>query len=165
MNVFTDSRDGCQYKIVKIGNLLWFAENLKYEGIDHHFPDRNSDNIEKYGCLYTWENAMRACPAGWRLPTGKEYLDLIGATDYIIPKDSFCIRDSTWKNGSNSSGFSALPAGYGGLFHSFGSNAAFWSSTLYESDSACRLWIFLHLAYVDFNQINEAFSVRYVKEI
>lgn len=166
METFTDPRDGETYKTVQIGNLLWFTENLRYLGIEHYFPDRNSDNIHKYGCLYTWENAKAACPKGWRLPTKDEFNQLLTVTEaYISPPN---LRAPSWRNGLNYSGFGALPAGYKntvGCFFGFGSDANFWSATPHADGVAYRLRASIESCYVSGVLMNFAFSVRCVKEI
>ncbi len=86
METFTDSRDRQTYKTVDLrdGN-CWFAENLRFaadgsvladknppERILEKYPDYNY-NWEKYGRLYTWEEAQLAAPPGWKIPSVKDY--------------------------------------------------------------------------------------------
>ncbi|MEL7118753.1 MAG: TIR domain-containing protein [Bacteroidota bacterium] len=63
-NLFTDTHDEQVYKTVELmGKGCWF-----YNG--------DPKNGEKYGRLYTWDAAKRACPRGWRLPS-KEKIDAL----------------------------------------------------------------------------------------
>ena len=54
----------------------WMVENLSVEtGTAHCYGDGNS-SCRRYGRLYTWDSAQRACLAlgdGWRLPTDDEW--------------------------------------------------------------------------------------------
>ena len=91
---FTDSRDGKTYKITKIGNQVWFAENLAYKpnNSEAHFAkhmdfgqdkgnfwayDDKEKNAEKYGYLYDYETAQIVAPKGWHLPTKAEFETLL----------------------------------------------------------------------------------------
>lgn len=93
---------------------------------------------ETFGLLYTWyviADSRKLCPAGWRLPNNEDWAILgnfLGGMDYAGEK----LKDtnSYWNNpnyASNSSGFSAVPAG-GKLLDSYkilGDVANFWSSS------------------------------------
>ena len=133
---FTDSRDGQTYRTVKIGNQIWMAENLNYKTEEGSwcYVDREK-NCEKYGRLYTWEAAKKACPAGWHLPTEEEFSELyqfVGGTRVAAKKLK---SKSGWEyngNGLDDYGFSVLPAGsrpYFGSFDGEGKVAYFWSAS------------------------------------
>jgi uncharacterized protein (TIGR02145 family) len=95
--VFTDSRDGNVYNARKIGDHIWFTENLAYLPIvcpsdwesddqalyyvyDYQGTDpaqaMASENYSVYGVLYNWTAASSACPDGWHLPDDSEWKNL-----------------------------------------------------------------------------------------
>lgn len=137
---FTDSRDGRNYDVVKIGNLTWMAENLNYATEASACPDGDSRNCKRLGRLYTWAEAKTVCPEGWRLPTKSDFAELLarpnaGDSGAVSNKVGAALksRDGWFKkgNGTDEFRFNALPAGYGagGKFDGIGGYAYFWSAT------------------------------------
>ncbi len=150
IGTFTDARDGQTYKTVKIGNQIWFGENLNYNTGDGSFCIRNnSANCAIYGKLYTFEAAKAACPAGWHLPSDEEWKELemaIGMSQSDANKTlergggahlADKLRSKTgwiycWC-GSDDYGFSALPGGsmsyFGNSFPYFEDSSFWWTSS------------------------------------
>jgi len=131
---FTDSREGKSYKTLKFGNQTWMAENLNYKAKDSKCYANEESNCKKYGRLYDWNTASKACPKGWRLPNDRDWVnltDLAGGdrAGYILKASSGWESDG---NGIDSVGFSALPGGSGnssGVFVDGGRNGTWWSAT------------------------------------
>jgi len=121
------------------------AENLAYKPISGNYwaYDNKQNNISKYGYLYDWEAAKRACPNGWHLPSDEEWTTL---TDYLGGENiagGKLKSTGSWSSQNtvaiNASGFSALPAGKrysDGLFYFVGKLGYFWSSTPKTEENA-----------------------------
>lgn len=130
-----DERDGKSYKIVKIGNQIWMAENLAFRPQSGVFAAYNNDltNIKTYGYLYDYATACSVCPSGWKLPSNADFLEL---TNYVgTDFKSKLMKVGTWgadENATNIYGFSGIPAGakdHAGTFRGIGIGAYFWTST------------------------------------
>lgn len=124
-----------------------------YEGIDVTAA-KSSSNYLTYGVLYNYKAAVGACPGGWHLPSDAEWKTLelflgVDPADIDIEGDRSSglvgkqlKLNSGWgtgSNGTNASGFSALPAGFtfpGGGFGSSGNMAQFWTATESEASMA-----------------------------
>ena len=107
-----DSRDGKIYKTVKIGEQWWMAENLNYAMEDSYCYQDDPVNCLKYGRLYTWDAAQKACPAGWHVPSKVEFETLLETVDSENNADKELKSTSGWNESvSDAFGFSALPAG------------------------------------------------------
>jgi uncharacterized protein (TIGR02145 family) len=69
-------------------------------------------NCKKYGGLYDWDMAMKACPVGFRLPSAAEWKML---KDYVDDEKGTKLKSTRgWKKGDNGTddyGFSGLPGG------------------------------------------------------
>jgi len=138
---FTDKRDAKKYRTVKIGNQLWMAENLSYKTDNSWCYDNDESDCKKYGRLYTWDAAKNACPAGWRLPTCKEWDELITTVGGSSAAGKKLKTISGWNdngNGTDDYGFSALPGGYraSGKNLGGGSYGNWWTATEHDGDNA-----------------------------
>jgi uncharacterized protein (TIGR02145 family) len=131
-NTFTDERDGKAYRIVKICNQIWMAENLNFNASGSKFYDNDPKNGEIYGRLYDWKTAMKVCPPGWNLPSKDEWEALsgfVGGNDiegkHLKAKEGWNVGGS----GQDTYGFAALPGGYGfsdGSFLNVGHFGCWW---------------------------------------
>lgn len=135
---FTDPRDGYRYPVVTIGGLRWFAENLRYRTADSRCYENDDANCEDHGRLYRLDDALKACPAGWRVPSEEDWRDLertLGMSEAEIEKDDgrgeplgrrlkfggdtgFNVRYSGWIDPHLADSSRAM-----------GRNAAYWAST------------------------------------
>ena len=77
--VFTDQRDGRTYKWIIEGKQTWMAENLKFKSAEGSWAYNSNDSthVLKYGRLYDWKSATKACPSGWKLPAVKDWNKII----------------------------------------------------------------------------------------
>jgi len=128
-------------RTVKIGSQTWTAENINNEGGGKCYGNDPS-NCAKYGRLFTWEEALVACPSGWHLPSDAEWTTLVNNVggENIAGKK---LKSKTgWTNNGNGTdeyGFSALPGGIGGSdggFYTVGSGGLWWSATESAADYA-----------------------------
>jgi uncharacterized protein (TIGR02145 family) len=180
---FTDARDGQTYKWVKIGNQVWMAENLNYNTGNSWCYDNVIANCNKYGRLYDWETAIRACPKGWHLPSDDEWKTLemdfgmsqreADDADWRGTDEGKKLKSTSgWYNkskGSDKVGFSALPGGYrssNGDFRDWGDGGYWWSATAGNSGIA---WLRVLSYNIDrvFRTIDSkgsGFSVRCVRD-
>ena len=144
---FTDPRDGQVYKVVQIGNVTWFAQNLNYEIDGSVCPEGDSRNCDKYGRLYTWEVAQNVCPEGWLLPDSLDFAKLVDqAGGESQAGDALKSTDGWFKKGNGSDGFGlkALPAGFRnveGTYDGIGGYAYIWSAT--ETLDGLAYYLFL----------------------
>jgi len=170
-NTFTDPRDKKTYKTAKIGEQVWMAENLNYAAESSKCYNDSTAYCEKYGRLYNWQTAIKACPSGWHLPSKEEWDILVNFAggDSIAGKKLKAA--SGWKsgNGTDEFGFSALPGGFGksdGSFSVVGNRGYWWSSSEDSSDYAFFQYMFYDNERADYLFYGRSglFSVRCVRD-
>ncbi len=67
--------DGIDYYYVRHNGLDWMRNNLANPA--YGTPYGNSEAVsEILGRFYSYDDAVKACPEGWRLPTDKEWTEL-----------------------------------------------------------------------------------------
>ncbi|MFN8209104.1 MAG: FISUMP domain-containing protein [Bacteroidales bacterium] len=207
----TDSRDGQKYKVVKIGEQIWMAENLRAVDFQNGDPipdgtgigdysgqasplyrfvySDNESNAPIYGRLYTYyaiTDYRRVCPVEWHVPSETEWkklmmelgmssadVELIDYRQNTVAgqlKETGTVHwDSPNEGATNSSGFTALPAGYKrrlGEFNYIHQHGFFWSSTSNDTDNAWYFSLAFDKAGIgrSFNLKNYGFSVRCIKD-
>lgn len=167
------------------------GEQTDNSTIEKYCYDNNTSNCDTYGGFYQWDEMMQyvttpeiqgICPDGWQLPTDDEWKTMemeLGMTQAQADATNWRGTDegekmkstSGWYNngnGTNSSGFNALPGGYrgsNGSFSTLGSDGGWWSST---EDSGSDAW-YRYLLY-NHGQVHRGndskaygFSVRCLK--
>jgi uncharacterized protein (TIGR02145 family) len=190
--------DGNIYNVIKIGTQTWFGENLKTtkynDGIlipyvDDGFQwtylttDAFCYSLQTYGNLYNWYaiNTGKLCPTGWHIPSSDEWKVL---EDYLggsydaggrLKEEGTTNWDEPNYGAINSSGFSALPAGYfsvtflsgdlsslGGIGYFTG----FWSSTEADSQTAFTRYLISddHVMGSEIDAKFSGLSVRCLKD-
>lgn len=149
--------DGNIYDVVKIGNKCWTKQNLKTTryndgsaiptGLNSNDWSNTTtgayavynDSVqnETLGKFYNYYAVAtgKLCPNGWHIPTEAEFIALITTVGGV--SNGAAIKEAGQWLGSlpatNSSGFSAIPAGFRVLDGSYlgkGTDAHFWSSTI-----------------------------------
>ncbi|GBU20488.1 hypothetical protein R80B4_00366 [Fibrobacteres bacterium R8-0-B4] len=172
---FTDKRDGQTYKTAEIGGQTWMAQNLNYrtESGSWCYGDDDS-NCKKYGRLYDWTAATKACPPGFRLPSREEWQRLV---DYAGGSDAAgktLKAKSGWdkdggRDGTDDFGFSALPggcrsSGYAGQYGLSGQYGFWWTASEFNGGAAYVRQLFFDYYAVSAtgNDKVNGFSVRCV---
>ena len=149
------------------------AENLNYETATSSFCYNDSaEYCEKYGRLYG-VSVRNMCPEGWSLPGSTEWNALITtvggeATAGIMLKSMEGWDDNG--NGSDSFGFSALPAGFrssDGSYDDLGSLAlirSYWGGVNLYTAPTIPLSSNEDSGFLSSTTISTALSVRCVKD-
>lgn len=115
--------------------------------------------------LYNWEEAKKACPKGWRLPTKGEWGELLENTTYsfdnILKQGVFTFEDG-FELRLPAAGYRLNSNGNSGGLSTEGN---YWSSTLSASGGSPRLYFSSSNANMDEYVLAFGFSVRCVQEL
>lgn len=87
-STYTDPRDGQEYDIMNVNGTWWFKENFNGYTPESIYPENDSVKNHDFGRTYALKEAIKYCPAGWKLPTIEDYVKLI---KYVEPE--FNIED------------------------------------------------------------------------
>jgi len=170
---FTDSRDGKIYKKVTIGAQTWMAENLNYATSDSMCYNNDPANCDLYGKLYTWDEAMAVCPAGWHLPHRTEWEELLSFVGGSSIAGSKLKALTDWNESlelypkTDEYGFSALPGGrHDGKFSLGGEYGYWWTSRERDANDAYHLYLRSNSNSFTWNYLNKGihYSVRCVQD-
>ena len=166
---FTDPRDSRTYPYTTIAGLDWMTRNLAYCEFGKAYKGIKESGYEAmtdiFGMYYTWPEAMKACPEGWRIPSEEEWTamcqtltdatltpykpfpDLAGklmANGYLN-SERLWIYYTVCKPQPEASYMNFLPTGYAtinGTEYTFDYTlgfAAYWTSSEADADQAfCR---------------------------
>ena len=127
--------EGNRFYYTRIGDLDWFMQNLAYTG--KGIPFRKGEAMDGvFGRYYSYNEAIKACPEGWRLPTDAEWSSMANTvlettesyTGKIIPgiagkliTDAYFNNVKMWEywpsvgKPTNDSRLSMIPVGYANL--------------------------------------------------
>ncbi len=191
--------DGNSYATVQIGTQCWTQSNLtvsKYRNGDNitNITDNtqwsqtntsstgawcnynnDANNGTTYGKLYNWyavNDSRGLCPTGWHVPSDAEWTTLANHLGGSSVAGGAMKSTTGWNNngnGTNSSGFTALPGGYrdsGGGFNFLGNFGGWWSSSVAVSGSAWYRVLTYDYANADRNYVSHrsGFSVRCARD-
>jgi uncharacterized protein (TIGR02145 family) len=149
--------DGHTYALVAIGTQCWFAENLRSDtyrngdaipgGLNNSqwtstgsgaqaVYNNDSGSLATYGRLYNWyavNDSRGLCPTGFHVPSDGEWMTLENALGGSSVAGTDLKSSLPAWDGTNSSGFSALPGGRRnsglGNFGNQGDLGSWWSSS------------------------------------
>ena len=140
-----DPRDGYVYRVATIGGARWFAENLRFRTEDSRCYEDDEANCADHGRLYRLDDALQACPPGWRVPSEDDWRRLeraVGMTEAEIGRER--ARGESVGRRLKFGGDTGFNVRYSGWIDPFkadssvamGRNAAWWTSTSAPPDSS-----------------------------
>jgi uncharacterized protein (TIGR02145 family) len=160
---FKDGRDGKEYTAVRINGQIWLAENLRYNTKDSRCYDNTKNSCKKYGRLYSWHEAVNACPKGWHLPTGAEWQQLIN----FCGGEKFAGRTLAYDNQLGFQIVFGYPPNVNGRFSNEDTQAHFWTADQNNISTAFVVYFIkdkLPLVYINYFSKNYGMMCRCVKD-
>lgn len=165
-DLFIDPRDGEHYKVIKIGNQIWMAENFRFKCDGSRAYRDNQEFIQEYGLLYNRKASRFVAPKGWHLPSIEEFEQL----ETYVGNANLLKKKGAWKKDSSDDpfGFAALPAGYSaqGICMGLGRFTSFWTSSgndFYHQGSFFEIGQFNYDELPD--TIVDSISIRLIQDI
>lgn len=187
--------DGNRYPSVRINHVCWMQANLRsrhysdgraIQGAAPYYSALHPDstgNERVFGLLYTWHAAVDTsqtpvltpaghlqgiCPEGWFLPEPEHYAALFAHGNAAIRSPHLWINGT---GGHNSTGFTALPAGfYNGLtqrFENLLGDTRFWSTRndfRFESSLSFRITYYCEEVMTPRSNPSDRYSIRCILE-
>lgn len=168
---------GNTYDYVEIDGLYWMAANLKTtkyndkQEIPYHeagnepwtklttpawcYFENKPENKDRLGILYNnfAVQTGKLCPEGWRMPTQAELSELIGESDGSVEVKTLISPDWNGMNGTNETGFSAMPSGMAAS-HWYMTECYLWSSTVNTAAEDDTKYGYLYLAQWPWTGLN-----------
>lgn len=140
MGEYVDPRDGQVYETITFVRELhggeirrtWYAENNKFNVEGSLAYNNTSEYAEQFGRLYNYEQANRACPEGWHVPTIHEWKHLFHFFGGWHHSGQYLIE-------GEASDMDMLFGGFGDpgkIFKGIGVHGNWWDNELKDSNSA-----------------------------
>ncbi len=155
-----------KYFTTTINGKTWLANNVHYPYLGK--PFRNASPMAKvFGSYYNYEDAIKVCPTGWRLPTETDCSELLSFVEAQITAKTYTaqtvvgalVADATFNTNqmweywsitqggfgkiTNETGLSILPTGYCNLnedkWEGSYQYAAFWLKSNDESSKEAKV--------------------------
>lgn len=154
--------DGIVYPYVTIEGLDWLCRNIADKSAGA--PYRNSEEMsDVFGRYYSFEEAQKVCPEGWRLPTDAEWTTVAETYEMAaLMGNAYFNGDLMWEywpevgDITNESGISMIPAGYAMLsgkdsdgyysnaqFMGINEYAAFWTADAVEKEAGMAYYRYI----------------------
>ena len=134
-------------------------------------------SLEQYGKLYNWyavNDERGLCPQGWEVPNNEAFdllIDFLGGSQVAGTELKSAFGWQNGGNGTDSSGFSAMPGGHrapDGSFGSSGGSTYWWSSSAAVSESGGWVYaLYQQTGHVGINNNEDrhnGLSIRCIKD-